>query len=157
MKQDSKVFQSHSLLHGLRTPNEAFFHQNPKLLGQSRQFGQINFGALGVFSGNLKARQFQKQIMVSSILPKNKQILLPCVKNMLKIVSFIPLWEDWGNHNFLLRFADVYQHPFLVLWVLVHFFQLSIIISTKNEAFISNSQIYIWDWDLNLGRQELGI
>jgi hypothetical protein len=33
------------------------------------------------------------------------------------------------------------------------------IISTKNEPFISTSQIFIWDWDLNLnlGRKELGI
>jgi hypothetical protein len=38
--------------HGLRTPNEAFFQQNPKLLGLGRQFGQINFGAFGVFSAN---------------------------------------------------------------------------------------------------------
>ena len=41
--------------HGLRTPNEAFFHQNPKLLGLGRQFGQINFGAFGVFSTDLSA------------------------------------------------------------------------------------------------------
>ena len=33
-------------------PNEAFFHRNPKLLGLGRQFGQINFGAFGVFSAN---------------------------------------------------------------------------------------------------------
>ena len=37
---------------GLRTPNEAFFQRNPKLLGLGRQFGQINFG---VFLGNLSA------------------------------------------------------------------------------------------------------
>ena len=30
--------------HGLRTPNEAFFHQNPKLLGLGTQFGQITAG-----------------------------------------------------------------------------------------------------------------
>ena len=36
-------------MHGLRTPKEAFFHRNPKLLGVGRQFGQINFGAFGVF------------------------------------------------------------------------------------------------------------
>ena len=35
--------------HRLRTPNEPFFHQNPKLLGMGRQFGQIHFGALMVF------------------------------------------------------------------------------------------------------------
>ena len=38
--------------HGLRTPNEAFFHRNPKLLGLGRQFGQISFG---VFSADLSA------------------------------------------------------------------------------------------------------
>ena len=41
--------------HVLRTPNEAFFHQIPKLLGLGRKFGQINFGAFGVFSANLSA------------------------------------------------------------------------------------------------------
>ena len=41
--------------HGLRTPNEAFFHRNPKLLGLGRQIGQINFGAFRVFSANLSA------------------------------------------------------------------------------------------------------
>ena len=35
--------------HGLRTPNEAFFHWNPELLGLGRQIGQINSGAFGVF------------------------------------------------------------------------------------------------------------
>ena len=38
--------------HGLRTPNEVFFHRNPKLLGLGRQFGQINFG---VFLADLSA------------------------------------------------------------------------------------------------------
>jgi hypothetical protein len=41
--------------HGLRTPNEAFFHRNPKLLGLGRQFGQIHFGAFGGISANLSA------------------------------------------------------------------------------------------------------
>ena len=36
-------------------------------------------------------------------------------------------------------------------------FHYSTIISTKNEDFISTSQIFIWDWDLNLGSKELGI
>ena len=30
-------------------PDEAFFHQNPKLLGLGRQFGQINVWAFRVF------------------------------------------------------------------------------------------------------------
>ena len=35
--------------HGLQTPNEAFFHWNPKLLGVGRQNGQINSWTFGVF------------------------------------------------------------------------------------------------------------
>ena len=41
--------------HELWTPNEAFFHRNPKLLGLGRQFGQINFGAFEVFLADLSA------------------------------------------------------------------------------------------------------
>ena len=41
--------------HELRTPNEAFFHWNPELLGLGRQIGQINSGAFGVFSAELSA------------------------------------------------------------------------------------------------------
>ena len=29
----------------LRTPNESFFHRNPKLLGLGKQFHKMNFGA----------------------------------------------------------------------------------------------------------------
>ena len=39
--------------HGLRTPNKAFFHRTPKLLGLGRQYGQINFGVFGAFLDNL--------------------------------------------------------------------------------------------------------
>ena len=45
----------HATKHGLRTPKEAFFHRNPKLLGLGRQLVQINFGAFGVFSADLSA------------------------------------------------------------------------------------------------------
>ena len=34
--------------HGLRTPNKAFFHLNPELLGLGRQIGQMDTGAFGV-------------------------------------------------------------------------------------------------------------
>ena len=36
------------IFHGLRTPNEAFFHWNPELLGLGRQIGQTNSVAFGV-------------------------------------------------------------------------------------------------------------
>ena len=41
--------------HGLRTPNEAFFHRNPELLGLCRQFGQLILWHFGVFSADLSA------------------------------------------------------------------------------------------------------
>ena len=39
----------------------------------------------------------------------------------------------------------------------VHFFYRSTIIFIKKQAFISKSQLSIWDWDLNLSRKEFGI
>ena len=48
--------------------------------------------------------------------------------------------------------------PVLVLESLVHVFHQSTIISTKKtKPLYPKSQIFIWDWDLNLGRKELGI
>ena len=47
--------QNFYLEHGIRTPNEAFFHLNPKLLGLGRQFGQISFGTFEVFLAELSA------------------------------------------------------------------------------------------------------
>ena len=37
----------------LQTPNEAFYHQNPELLGLGRQLRRINLGIFGVFSAKL--------------------------------------------------------------------------------------------------------
>ena len=41
--------------HGLWTPNEAFFHSNPKDLGSGRQIGQIHLGAFGAYLTKLSA------------------------------------------------------------------------------------------------------
>ena len=41
--------------YGVRMPNEAIFHRNPKLLGLDRQFEHIYFAAFGVFSANWSA------------------------------------------------------------------------------------------------------
>ena len=60
-------FRNNPLVHGLRTPNEAFFHQNPKLLGLGRQFGQINFVAFGVFSADLSPSILVLQYTVSPL------------------------------------------------------------------------------------------
>ena len=53
--------------HGLQTPIEAFFHQNPKLLGLGRQFGQINFGAFGVFPHIVSSLQKYKSRSKNSV------------------------------------------------------------------------------------------
>ena len=45
----------YQLDHGLRTPRESFFFENPKLLGLGRQIGPKFFGAFGVFSADLSA------------------------------------------------------------------------------------------------------
>ena len=43
-------FQTDPEYHGLRTPNEAFFHQNPKLQGLGKQCGKISLvGIWGIF------------------------------------------------------------------------------------------------------------
>ena len=52
---DAASYVNNGARYGLRTPNEAFFNRNPKLLGLGRLFGQINFGAFGVFSADLSA------------------------------------------------------------------------------------------------------
>ena len=45
----SSKYRVVGLSHELRTPNEAFFHQNHKLLNLVRQFGLINLEYLGYF------------------------------------------------------------------------------------------------------------
>jgi hypothetical protein len=44
--------------HGLRTPNEAFFSSKSKLFGLDRQFGNLNFGAFGIFFGQFISTHF---------------------------------------------------------------------------------------------------
>ena len=44
--------------HGLRIPNEASIHKNPKRLGWGRRIGQIDFGAFGILSAELQAPMF---------------------------------------------------------------------------------------------------
>ena len=51
----SDVTIGNARVHGLRTPNEAFFHWNPELLGLSRQIRLINSGAFRVFLSKLSA------------------------------------------------------------------------------------------------------
>jgi hypothetical protein len=57
-----QIIAQHILLstawHGLRTPNEAIFHQNPTFLGLGRQIGQLKFWAFGVFLADLSTPIF---------------------------------------------------------------------------------------------------
>ena len=60
-------FVAHTYNHGLRMPNKAFFQQNHKLLGLGRQFGQIDFGAFGVFSANYFNKKLSLYIQIPNI------------------------------------------------------------------------------------------
>jgi hypothetical protein len=57
-------------------------------------------------------------------------------------------WKIWGI------FGQTISAPILVQFM---FSIIQPLFLQKNEAFISTFQIYIWDWDLNVGRKELGI
>ena len=108
-----------------------------------------------------------------------KKIIFECEKNFksdsLSITSGHGLWTcslksrtfGLGQSNWADKFWGIWDifgpaelsAPILVQCSesLVHVFHYSTIISTKKQAFISTSQIFIWDWHLNLGRKELGI
>ena len=95
--------RGYSACHGLRTPNEAFFHLNPELLGLGRQIGQIHSGAFAVFAVKLSAPIFVQWV--------------PC--------PCFPLFNPY-------------------------FYK-------KTKPLYPTSQLFIWEWDLNLGRKEFEI
>ena len=55
--------------HRLGTPNEAFFHRNPELLGFGRHIGQINSRALGYFRPNYQHPFWYSESTFSIIQP----------------------------------------------------------------------------------------
>ena len=69
------------------------------------------------------------------------------------------LGRQFGKVNFgaFGAFLIELSPPILVRWVPCPCFPFLIIISTKNQAFTSKCKIFIWDWNLNLGRKEFGI
>ena len=70
-------YYEYRFCHGMRTPIEACFHQNPKLLGLGRQFGQINFG---VFSADLIAPILVHTVSPLSILSITQPLFLQKTK-----------------------------------------------------------------------------
>ena len=86
--QESSIqkLQRDGLLHGLRTPNEAFFHWNRKLLGLGRQIGQMNFWAFGVFSAD-----YQHQFWYSC----ESKVSFLGVDSLWGDCVFFPV--DWGS------------------------------------------------------------
>ena len=58
-------------------PNKAFFHQNLKLLGLGRQFGQINFGAFGHFGTVSPLSMFSINLFLFLQKTKPVYILIP--------------------------------------------------------------------------------
>ena len=82
----------------------------------------------------------------------------------------MPASTDYGRpmKPFFFEIQNFCADKFLDIWFIfgrtisTHFgtvipLTMFSIIPTKIQAFISTSQIFIWDWDLNLGRKEVGI
>ena len=78
--------------------------------------------------------------------------------NATEFIWPICLQKFWISMKKRPRWAyEVHEHPFWYTESLVYVFRYSTIISTNNQAFISTFQIFICDFDLDLGRKELGI
>ena len=67
--ESNTCYTADTLVHGQRTPIEAFCQRNPKLLGLGRQFGQIHFGAFGVFWADLSAHINQSLLKTKPLYP----------------------------------------------------------------------------------------
>ena len=75
--------------HRLRTPNEAFFHRNPKLLGLGRQFEQVNFGAFGVFSANYVISTHFDTVSPLAMFSINKPLFLQKTKPLYPNLKYL--------------------------------------------------------------------
>ena len=91
--RDDKHNRTRPPFYGLRTPNEAFFQRNPKLLGLGRQIGQINFWALvgDIFFGQFISTHFGAVSLLSmfsiiqSLFLQKTKLLYPHPKYLLGI------------------------------------------------------------------------
>ena len=72
--------------HGLRTPNEDFFHHNYKLLSLARQFGLIKFRAFWVLSVDLSLISTHfgtgSRLSMFSIISTKTKPLYPSLKRL---------------------------------------------------------------------------
>ena len=141
------------LLHGLWTPNEAFFSSKSGTFGLGQTISANYF--FGIWGrGPFKYYVF----MFFTFLDPPTFLMIYSTENHQKLPhsdpTYPPLW--WRNTWTPPRYSwPIYQHPF---WYCDPFFPLTII-STKYWAFISKPKTFIWDWDLNLNLRckELGI
>ena len=97
--------------HGLRTPNEAFFHWNLELLGLDWQIGQINSGPFGVFLDELSASILVQWVpcprfpLFNHLFNKNKP-LYPHPKYLFGIGIWSWIWAA-KNYGISLRVSVV--------------------------------------------------
>ena len=71
------------------------------------------------WSFGLKVSKSQKQIMVSSFLPKNEQNKFNLWYHSTVWLNFLLVfWENWGYNKLLLRFSDLYL-LLSILWKLL--------------------------------------
>jgi hypothetical protein len=87
------VWFSIGYVHRLQTPNEAFFHCNPELLGLERQNGQINSGAFGYFRPHYQHPFWYSESLVhvfhySTIISTKKLSLYIHIPNIYLVLGF---------------------------------------------------------------------
>ena len=88
-------------VHGLRTPNEAFFHWNPELLGLGRKIMQKNSGAFGIFLAKLSAPFLLQWVLCPDFLLFNLLFLQKKPKPLYthpKYLYDIGIWT-WAEKN----------------------------------------------------------
>ena len=146
-----------------------FFRKSQTFLGSGRQIWPKNFGAFVTFCERQRNNYILKfSFHFHEIQFRTKTCTFfngfKCqdsrtTDNQRDIVFENPKLFGLGQTNLTKKVLGAYG-----IWEFIstHFGTLSLlsmfsIISTKNWAFISTSQINIWDWGLNLDCKELGI
>ena len=113
------------LNHGLRTPNEDFFHRYPKLLVLGRHIGQIYLGLFGVFLAELSAPILAPWVhcpcfpLINHYFYKKKLSLYIHIPNIFGIGIWIWAAKNYGfsHHAFVVRVLNKGAY-FLALFLL---------------------------------------
>ena len=109
------------LNHRLWTPNEAFFHRNPKFLCLGRQFELINFGAFGGIFGRFIRTHFGTVSRLSMFSINQPLLLLktePLYPNPKYLFGIgIWIWDLAIVCQYLVRELNILKGNCCILWI----------------------------------------